>query len=74
VMGAGTLNKFGVTGDPINVASRVEGLTRVHQVDLLVTEEIRRKLDSHFVLRPMPATAVKGKLEPIVTYFVEGVA
>jgi hypothetical protein len=26
------------------------------------------------VLRPMPATAVKGKAEPIVTYFVEGVA
>lgn len=74
VMGAGTLNKFGVTGDPINVASRVEGLTRLHQVDLLVTEEIRQTLDGHFVLRPMPATAVKGKAEPIVTYFVEGIA
>lgn len=74
VMGAGALNKFSVTGDPINVASRVEGLTTVHAVDLLVTEEIRRALDGHFTLRPMPATRVKGKPEPLVTYYVEGVA
>ncbi len=74
VMGAGTPDKFSVTGDPINVASRVEGLTSVHKVDLLITEEIRAALDGHFALRPMPATPVKGKAEPIVTYFVEGVA
>jgi class 3 adenylate cyclase len=74
VMGAGTLNKFSVTGDPINVASRVEGLTTVHKVDLLVTEEIRSTLDGHFLLRAMPATRVKGKPEPLVTYFVEDAA
>ncbi len=74
VMGAGTLNKFSVTGDPINVASRVEGLTAVHGVDLLVTEEIRAELDGHFALRRMPPKPVKGKAEPVVTYFVEDVA
>lgn len=73
VMGAGNLSKFGVTGDPINVASRVEGLTREHQVDLLVTEEIRRTLDERFRLRAMPAAYVKGKPEAIQTYYVEGV-
>ena len=73
VMGAGELSKFGVTGDPINVASRVEGLTREHQVDLLITEEIRRTLDERFRLQPMPAAYVKGKPEAIQTYFVEGV-
>ncbi len=73
VIGAGELSKFGVTGDPINVASRVEGLTRQHGVDLLVTEEIRRALDDGFLLRPMPASYVKGKTEAIQTYYVEGV-
>lgn len=72
VMGAGALNKYSVTGDPINVASRVEGLTTVHQVDLLITEEIRRTLDARFRLRPMPPARVKGKPDPIVTYLVEG--
>ncbi len=74
VMGAGELNKFSVTGDPINVASRVEGLTREHQVDLLITNEIRNMLDQRFRLWPMPASFVKGKPEPIVTYYVEGIA
>jgi class 3 adenylate cyclase len=71
VMGAGALNKFTVTGDPINVASRVEGLTSVHEVDLLITEEIRSNLDDRFRLRRMPPKSVKGKPEPIVTYYVE---
>jgi len=74
VIGAGTLSKFSVTGDPINVASRVEGLTKNHDVDLLVTEEIKTALDPRFVLRSMPAAVVKGKKEPIATYFVEGLA
>lgn len=72
VMGAGALNKYSVTGDPINVASRIEGLTTTHQVDLLVSEEVRATLDARFRLRAMPALRVKGKPEPIVTYFVEG--
>ncbi|MBM3556272.1 MAG: adenylate/guanylate cyclase domain-containing protein [Alphaproteobacteria bacterium] len=74
VIGAGQLNKFSVTGDPINVASRVEGLTRDHGVDLLITEEIRASLDRRFRLRAMPAVAVRGKSAPITTYFVEGLA
>jgi adenylate cyclase len=71
-MGAGELSKFSVTGDAINVASRVEGLTREHGVDLLITEEIRCTLDARFRLRPMPASYVKGKVDPIQTYYVEG--
>jgi adenylate cyclase len=71
VMGAGELNKFTVTGDPINVASRIEGLSRDLGVDLLITEEIRKTLDAGFRLRPMAPTRVKGKPEPIQTYHVE---
>ena len=71
MMGTGGLSKFSVTGDPINVASRIEGLTGAHQVDLLITEEIRRALDERFRLRALAPTAVKGKAEPIRTYHVE---
>jgi adenylate cyclase len=73
VMGNEELSKFGVVGDPINVAARVERLTRELPADLLITEEVRRELDGRFRLRAMPAQAVKGKAEPIVTYLVEGV-
>jgi len=71
IMGNFELSKFGVVGDTINVASRVETLTRVHDVDLLITEEVREKLDDRFIVRRMPAMQVKGKEEPIVTYLVE---
>jgi adenylate cyclase len=73
VMGAGELNKFTVTGDPINVASRVQSLTRELDVDFLVTEDVRRALDARFRLRPMAPARVKGKPEPIQTYHVEGI-
>jgi len=72
VMGNFELSKFGVVGDTINVAARVEALTRVHDVDLLITEEVRNQLDDRFSLKEMPAVPIKGKQEPIVTYLVEG--
>jgi adenylate cyclase len=72
VMGNFELSKFGVVGDTINVASRVEALTRVHDVDLLITEEVRNQLDDRFSLKEMPAVPIKGKEEPIMTYLVEG--
>lgn len=72
VIGTAGRSKFSVTGDPINVASRVEGLTSKHEVDLLITQDIRLALDDEFHLRPMPPAMVKGKAEPILTYYVEG--
>jgi adenylate cyclase len=73
VMGNEELSKFGVVGDTINVAARVERLTRDLAVDVLITEEVRRELDARFRIRVMPPQPVKGKAEPIVTYLVEGV-
>jgi adenylate cyclase len=74
VMGNDELSKFGVVGDAINVASRVEQLTRELDVDLLVTDAVRKDLDERFRLRAMPPASVKGKPEPILTYFVESVS
>jgi class 3 adenylate cyclase len=44
---------------------------QAYQVDLLITEDIRRALDESFRLRAMPPAWVKGKTEPIQTYYVE---
>jgi len=71
VMGSDRFMEFTVIGDPVNVAARVEALTRVHQVDILVTEEVQKTLDPRFVARAMPPVAVKGKSEPIATFAIE---
>jgi class 3 adenylate cyclase len=74
VMGNEELSKFGVVGDTINVAARVEQLTRDLGVDLLITAAVREDLDERFEVRAMPAAMLKGKPEPVVTYFVAGVS
>ncbi len=74
VIGNHELMEFTCMGDTVNLASRVEDLTRVHQVDILITEEVRRNLDPQIRLRPLPPVPVKGKSEPVATFAVEGVA
>src|SRR5213594_3788916 len=62
----------GVIGRTVNVASRVERLTRTHGVDILITEAARAALDGRFRLRPMPPAAVKGIASALPTFAVEG--
>lgn len=73
VMGNIELSKFGVVGDPINMASRIEALTRTHHVDLLVSESVRMELDDRYIITEMPAVEVKGKDEPLSTFYVVGI-
>ena len=62
--------EYAFVGRTVNLAARVQTLTRVHQVDILVTDALRAELDSRFVLAAMPAEMVKGIAEPVVTYAV----
>jgi len=62
--------EYGFVGRTVNMAARVQSLTRVHGVDILVTDDLRRELDACFELDPMPPANVKGIVEPVVTYAV----
>jgi class 3 adenylate cyclase len=72
VIGTPALMEYGVIGRTVNVASRVEGLTRVHDTDILVTAAARAHLDPRFVLVPRPPVAVKGVPDPLATFDVAG--
>jgi adenylate cyclase len=71
VIGNAELMEYGVIGSTVNVAARLERLTRVHDVDILVSEPARAALDRRFRLRPMPPTEVKGIARPLATFAVE---
>jgi class 3 adenylate cyclase len=73
VIGSAELIEYGVIGSTVNVASRVEDLTRVHGVDILVTDAVRGALDRRFRLRAMPAVEVKGVSRALGTYAVDGI-
>ncbi len=62
--------EYAFVGRTVNLAARVQSLTRIHGVDILVTEAVREQLDPRFVLTPMPPESVKGIAEPVVTYAV----
>ncbi|MGH9388366.1 MAG: adenylate/guanylate cyclase domain-containing protein [Vicinamibacteria bacterium] len=72
LMGSDDLMEFTVMGSNVNLASRVESLTRAHGVDILITQQVKEKLNPNVLLRGMPDVAIKGIAETVITYAVEG--
>lgn len=72
LIGSRDRREYTVVGPTINLAARVQGLTREHGRDILLTESVREQLDPRFELVSMPAVPVKGIAGPVVTYAVLG--
>ncbi len=61
-----------VISDAVNLASRVEQLTKTYGTSLLITEQTYHKLSepSHYKIRMIDRVTVKGKTEPVTIYEV----
>jgi adenylate cyclase len=64
--------EFAIVGRTVNLASRVQDLTREHRTDVILTREVACHLDPRFALRPLPDTAVKGVEQPLCIFALEG--
>jgi len=64
--------EFAVAGRTVNVAARVQDLTREHGLDILLTDTVRQSLDPGFRLRAMPAAELRGIAEPVAIWAAEG--
>ena len=53
--------EMSVIGDPVNTASRLEGLTKEYSLDLLLGESLVPLVESRFVLRTVGSIQLKGK-------------
>ncbi|MCP3942568.1 MAG: adenylate/guanylate cyclase domain-containing protein [Desulfobacteraceae bacterium] len=56
---------YSLIGDTVNLASRIQGLTKEFQTDILVSETIQSLLKDHYNFQAMPEIKVKGKSNPI---------
>jgi adenylate cyclase len=58
----------------VNVASRIESLTKQHHVDILVSDHTWRRLSPRFEGEPLGEEHVKGRTEPVRVHAVKALA
>jgi adenylate cyclase len=67
-MGSAKRLAWTVMGDNVNLASRLEGMTKQYRCRIVISEGTYRQVGDHFVCRELDRIRVKGKHQPVVVY------
>ncbi|WP_300461815.1 adenylate/guanylate cyclase domain-containing protein [Desulfobacula sp.] len=69
-MGSADIFDYTIIGDNVNLASRLESLTKFYGVQLIVSETLLKKCPRDIVVQELDLVRVKGKNEPVRIYTV----
>jgi class 3 adenylate cyclase len=61
---------YALVGDSVNLASRIQGLTKEVGGDIVISGATAARLDGGIPLEPLPAARVKGKTAEVEVYRV----
>jgi adenylate cyclase len=67
-MGSSKRLAWTVMGDNVNLASRLEGMSKQYRTRIIISEATYRQVSEHFVCRDLDNIRVKGKLQPVGIY------
>lgn len=64
--------KYGIMGDGVNLASRIESLTKRYYADIIISNNvfINKNVRRKFIICPLDIVIVQGKSNPTVIYHV----
>ncbi len=63
---------YSLVGDTVNVASRIQDLTKDFDHDILLSNTTCQRLEQKFTVRELPPARVKGKQTPLTIYALLG--
>lgn len=59
-------------GDPVNLASRLEGVNKMYNTYIIISEDVHERVQKDCVVRPLDVVAVKGKTKGVMIYELVG--